>query len=140
MLKNLAGRRRSIAVKCSGLLRDLPGAMLMLCVVSATASAQDSAQSQLQDLDGLLNTPVSTGAKYAQDIRQVSGSVSIVTAEDIRRFGYRTLEDVLQSMAGIYTSYDRNYMQLGARGFGRPNDYNNRILLLIDGHSTNESM
>ena len=78
MLKNLAGRRRSIAVKCSGLLRDLPGAMLMLCVVSATASAQDSAQSQLQDLDGLLNTPVSTGAKYAQDIQtdQVAGVYS----------------------------------------------------------------
>jgi outer membrane receptor for ferrienterochelin and colicin len=118
MSRGLAGRRRRIAVKCFGLLRDLPGAMLMLCVVSATASAQDS-QSQLQDLDGLLNTPVSTGAKYAQDIRQVSGSVSIVTAEDIRRFGYRTLEEVLQSMAGVYTSYDRNYAQAGIRGFSR---------------------
>ena len=61
------------------MLKGLAGTLL-LCVVSATASAQDSAQSQVQDLDGLLSTPVSTGAKYAQDIRQVSGSVSIVTA------------------------------------------------------------
>jgi outer membrane receptor for ferrienterochelin and colicin len=81
-----------------------------------------------------------TGAKYAQDIRQVSGSVSIVTAEDIQRFGYRTLLDVLQSMAGIYISYERTYAQVAARGFRRPTDFNNRILLLIDGHSTNESM
>jgi outer membrane receptor for ferrienterochelin and colicins len=127
-------------VRWPGLRWRLPGAALVLCAMVATASAQDSAPSQVQDLDELLNTPVSTGAKYAQDIRQVSGSVSIVTAEDIRLFGYRTLEDALQSMAGIYTSYDRNYAQVGARGFSRPTDYNNRILLLMDGHSTNESI
>jgi iron complex outermembrane receptor protein len=91
-------------------------------------------------LDSLLSTPVSTGAKYVQEVRQVAGSVSIVTAEDIRRFGYRTLEEVLQSMVGIYTTYDRSYAQVGARGFSRPTDYNNRILLLMDGHSTNESI
>jgi len=140
MSKDLVGRRGSIAVSWFGLLRGLPGAALVLCALSAAAAAQDSAQSELQDLDALLNTPVSTGAKYAQDIRQVSGSVSIVTADDIRLFGYRTLEDVLQSMAGIYTSYDRNYAQVGARGFSRPTDYNNRVLLLMDGHSTNESI
>lgn len=130
MLNGSGRPASSIAVKCLGLL----------CAVSAAASAQDSARTEAQDLDALLSTPVSTGAKYAQDIRQVSGSVSIVTAEDIRRFGYRTLEDVLQSMAGIYSSYDRNYAQVGARGFSRPTDYNNRVLLLIDGHSTNESL
>jgi outer membrane receptor for ferrienterochelin and colicins len=139
MLKDPLGRR-SIAVKWFGLLRGLLGAIPVLCAISATAAAQDSAQGEVQDLDGLLNTPVSTGAKYAQDIRQVSGSVSIVTAEDIQRFGYRSLLDVLQSMAGIYISYERTYAQVGARGFSRPTDFNNRILLLIDGHSTNESM
>jgi outer membrane receptor protein involved in Fe transport len=140
MLNGLAGRRRSIAARCFSLLRSLPGAALVLCAFPAAAWAQDSAQSEIQDLDQLLNTRVSTGAKYAQSVRQVSGSVSIVTAEDIRLFGYRTLEDVLQSMAGIYTSYDRNYAQVGARGFSRPTDYNNRVLLLMDGHSTNESI
>jgi iron complex outermembrane receptor protein len=140
MLKHLAPRRLSIAVEWFRPLRRLPGAALVICAMSAKALAQDSAQSEVQDLDGLLSTPISTGAKYAQDIRQVSGSVSIVTAEDIRRFGYRTLEDVLQSMAGIYTSYDRNYALVGARGFSRPTDYNNRVLLLMDGHSTNESI
>jgi iron complex outermembrane receptor protein len=140
MLKHLARRHLNIAGEWFRPLRRLAGAALVLCAMSATASAQDSTQNEVQDLDGLLSTPISTGAKYAQDIRQVSGSVSIVTAEDIRRFGYRTLEDVLQSMTGIYTSYDRNYAQVGARGFSRPTDYNNRVLLLMDGHSTNESI
>ena len=74
----------------------------------ATAAAQDSAQVALQDLDALLNAPVSTASKYAQNVREVAGSVTIVTAEDIRRFGYRTLTDVLQSMAGVYVSNQRS--------------------------------
>jgi iron complex outermembrane receptor protein len=47
-------------------------------------------------------------------------------AEDIRRFGYRTLTDVLQSMAGVYVSNQRSLESFGIRGFGRPTDYNNR--------------
>jgi outer membrane receptor for ferrienterochelin and colicins len=90
------------------------------------------------DLGALLDTTVSTAAKYAQSVRQVAGSVTIVTAEDIRRFGYRTLTDVLQSMAGVYVSNQRSMESFGIRGFGRPTDYNNRILLLINGHSYTE--
>jgi outer membrane receptor for ferrienterochelin and colicin len=104
-----------------GLFRSLPGAALVLCVLSTTAFAQDSAQSEI-DLGALLDTPVSTAAKYAQNVRQVAGSVTIVTAEDIRRFGYRTLTDVLQSMAGVYVSNQRSMESFGIRGFGPPTD------------------
>jgi iron complex outermembrane receptor protein len=74
---------------------------------------------------------VLSAAKYTRDVRQVAGSVTIVTAEDIRRFGYRTLTDVLQSMAGVYVSSQRSMESFGVRAFGRPTDCNNRILLLI---------
>ena len=43
-------------------------------------------------------------------------------------------------MSGFYLSNDRNYSYLGARGFSRPSDYNNRILILVDGHSVNEGV
>lgn len=119
----------------------LAGGWLLLSLATVPRlAAQGSDTTATLSLDDLLNTPVSTAARYAQGVREVAGSVTIVTAEDIQRFGYRSLEDVLQSMAGVYASYDRNYAGIGLRGFSRPTDYNNRILLLIDGHSTNESM
>lgn len=109
--------------------------------LAVSALAQDSVAAVAdRGLDSLLNTPVSTAAKYNQTVRQVAGSVTIVTAEDIRRFGYRTLTDILRTMAGVYTTNPRAYESVGIRGFGRPTDYNSRILLLLDGHSLFESV
>jgi len=121
-------------VKTCGRITSIATALLF-CAPFARASAQDSTQVALHGLDTLLNAPVSTASKYAQNVREVAGSVTIVTAEDIRRFGYRTLTDVLQSMAGVYVSNQRSLESFGIRGFGRPTDYNNRVLLLINGHS-----
>src|SRR5678816_1073316 len=114
-LNDLAGQSRSRVWKW------LTGAALVVCLMPSRATAQDSSQSEVRALDALLNTPVSTAAKYAQGVRQVAGSVTIVTAEDIRRFGYRSLEEVLQGAAGFYLTYNRQYTYVGVRGFGRSN-------------------
>ena len=108
------------------------------CLIAPLAAQDTTSIGPDLSLDSLLNTPVSTAAKYDQTVRQVAGSITIVTAEDIRRFGYRTLEEILQSAAGFYFTYNREYGYIGVRGFGRSNDHNNRILLLLDGHTSNE--
>jgi iron complex outermembrane receptor protein len=90
-------------------------------------------------LDELLNIKINTAAKYEQTISEAPASVTIITADEIKAYGFATLEDVFKSVRGFYTSFDRNYSYLGARGFSRPTDYNNRILLLINGHTTNEN-
>ncbi len=89
-------------------------------------------------LEDLLNIEINTATKYNKKVTEVPASVSIVTSDDIERYGYDNLAEVLTQLSGYYTSYDRNYTYLGARGFSRPSDFNNRIKLLIDGHSTNE--
>src|SRR3989454_6292220 len=78
-------------------------------------------------------------SRHEQRVTDAPSFVSVVTADDIKRYGYRTLADVLRGVHGFYTTYDRNYTYLGVRGFSRPSDYNSRFLLLVDGHRINDN-
>ncbi|MCE9535294.1 MAG: TonB-dependent receptor, partial [Nitrospirae bacterium] len=72
--------------------------------------------------------------------QEAPASITLITAQEIRRFGYRSLADILRSVRGFYSTYDRNYSYIGLRGFARPGDYNTRVLLLIDGHRLNDGV
>jgi len=91
-------------------------------------------------LDSLLNIKINSASKHWQKTDEAPSTVSIITSDDIEKFGYRTLDEALNSLAGFYTSYDRNYSYVGVRGFSRPTDYNDRILLLINEHPINENI
>ncbi len=85
--------------------------------------------------------PIVYGAsKYEQKTTEAPSSVSVITAEEIKKYGHRTLADILKSVKGFNITYDRIYTQLGVRGFNRPGDYNNRILLLVDGSRINDNI
>lgn len=79
-------------------------------------------------------------SRFQQNVRQAPASVTIVTDDDLKKFGHRTLADVLRSVRGLYVSYDRNYSYLGVRGFNRPGDYNSRMLVLVDGHRVHDNV
>jgi iron complex outermembrane receptor protein len=92
----------------------------------------------IEELMGIEVETVSSASKYEQPVTEAPASVSIVTADEIRKFGYRTLADILQSLPGFSVTNDRNYQYAGLRGFGFPGDYGNRILLLVDGVRIND--
>ena len=105
-----------------------------------TADPRDLTVLTLEELMELKIEVVSSASKFAQEVTSAPASISIVTGEEIRRFGHRTLKDVLDSIRGLYTTDDRNYSYAGVRGFARPGDYNTRVLLLIDGHRVNDPL
>jgi iron complex outermembrane receptor protein len=77
---------------------------------------------------------------YEQKSTDAPASVTVIGAEEIRRFGWRTLSDLLRSVGGVYVTSDHNYDYLGVRGFGRPGDYNNKVLILVDSHRISDSV
>jgi len=109
--------------------------------ISAALAQQpgtDLTDMSLEDLMKIKVESVYSVSKYTQPVTQAPSSVTIVTSDEIRKYGYRTLADILASVSGLYITYDRNYTYLGMRGFGRTGGYNARVLLLVDGHRIND--
>ncbi len=108
----------------------------------STAQAASSPEQDLTEfsLEQLINLKVYSASKFSQNVSDAPSAVTVITAADIKTYGYRKLIDVLKSIRGIYGRYDRNYDYLGGRGFGRPGDYNSRFLLLVDGYRINDAV
>ncbi|MBQ42295.1 MAG: hypothetical protein CME15_07520 [Gemmatimonadetes bacterium] len=108
---------------------------LSVPVVQTQADETSLAETTLEEL---LDMTVSTASRYEQTMREAPSSVTIVTATEIERYGYRTLAEILDNTRGFYVTDDRNYTYVGSRGFSRPTDYNNRFLTMLNGVSMNE--
>lgn len=117
----------------------LIGAMSLLGAVERGIAADSETDLLALDIEDLLSLEVSTNSRISEKIIDVPGTVTLISAEDIRAYGYRTLGDILRSIPGLYVSYDRSYQYLGVRGFNF-RDFNQRILVLLDGQRLNENM
>lgn len=109
---------------------------------AAQAPAPDPslAEQTLESLLAMRVDTVSAAAKREQLVTEAPSSVTVITAEQIAAYGWRTMGEVLRAVRGFHVTYDRNYTYLGARGFGRPSDYNNRVLVLVNGHRLNDNV
>jgi outer membrane receptor for ferrienterochelin and colicins len=115
------------------LLAFLAGAV----VATAQQPTKDLSDASLAELG---NIQVYSASKHLQSASDAPSSVSVVTADEIQRYGYRTLADILRSVRGFYITYDRDYSFVGVRGFGRLGDWNGNVLVLIDGHRINDNI
>jgi len=126
--------------------RNRPGgrvrlAPVLLCLPllapPAIAAAQVVDVTQMS-LEQLLDVTIIGASKYEQRQNAVAAAVSVITRNEIKAFGWRTISEVLASLPGIHTTYDRQYTYLGTRGFGLPGDFNTRLLLTVNGNRVNE--
>ena len=102
--------------------------------------APDLTEMTVEQLMSVEIATVYSASKYEQKVTDAPASVAIITADEIGKYGYRTLADILRGVRGLFVTYDRNYANLGIRGFNRPGDLNTRVLLLVDGHRINDNI
>ena len=116
--------------------------VLALAIPYAGAALAESVPPDLTAVpfEQLLSMEVFSASRFAQKASEAPSSVTVVTAADIKSFGWRTLADVMRSVRGLYVSEDRNYTYAGARGMQRAGDYNTRFLLLVDGSRINDAV
>ena len=113
---------------------------LMLIAAPIAARAQGLQDLSLEELMQVDAGRVFGASERLQPVTEAPASVSFVSAEEIKRFGYKTLADILRGVRGMIITDDRNFSFVGIRGFGKPGDYNSRILLLVNGHRVNDNV
>ncbi|MGZ8288558.1 MAG: TonB-dependent receptor plug domain-containing protein [Telluria sp.] len=125
-------------------LRRSPAALLALaCCALASARAAPHSDSPADltavPLEQLMSMDVFSASRFSQRASEAPSSVTVITAADIRTYGWRTLADVMRSVRGLHVNYDRTGSYLGGRGFLRPGDYNTRFLLQVNGNRINDA-
>jgi outer membrane receptor protein involved in Fe transport len=129
---------RRLAAKSASIARPL--ALCLALAAMSMAHANSGSALTALSLEQLLEVRIVGASKYEQRQSEVAASVSVITRQEIKAFGWRTLDEALASLPGVYTTYDRQYSFLGTRGFGLPGDLNTRQLVTINGNRVNDSI
>lgn len=113
---------------------------LFACALPPSATAASDGQPGSEELAFMEIEEVYSAAKHWQEIKDAPASVTVVTRDEIKKYGYRNLSDILTNVRGFYITNDRKYEQLGFRGITHQGGDGNILLELVDGHTYNENM
>lgn len=110
---------------------------LLVFAGERTAFAQDTSA-----LEGLLAEPiVSSASKQAEDASSAPALSTSLTAEDLRRYGVRTLAEALDFLAiAVSTSDNLSGGETGARGVLLTGDRGSHFLVMVDGYAINDPL
>jgi outer membrane receptor protein involved in Fe transport len=111
--------------------------MAAASTVAGSALAQGTA-----DLRGLLEeTVVTTASKTKETSANAPGTSTTLTADDMRRYGIRTIDEAIGFLSLGAFAYNPFYTpDVSVRGVGLEGDQGNHVLLLVDGHAMNDAL
>lgn len=112
---------------------------VLLLTTSLIADNKSAIDATSIPLEELIQTEYIPASHIANQISNSASAVSIVTAQDIKDYGYRTIGDILGSMRGLQVFQDYTYSYLGGRGFTTPGVFAGRVVILIDGYRSDDS-
>jgi len=115
-------------------------AALLALPCRADPDSPHSLDLSLEELGSIKIDTVYAASKFTEKVTDAPGSVTIVTRDEIKKFGYRTLAEVLRGVRSFDVMHDRNYGYTGVRGLNELDDYGSHTLLLIDGHRMNDPL
>lgn len=109
--------------------------------ISALPQAEDEDKIEIGQLDilSLLDLSVEAVTRRPERASRAPAAVFVLTGQDLRRQGFRTLAEALGSVPGFF-GYPGTFQQVGVRGMGALGDYTTRLLVLVDGHPLANSM
>jgi iron complex outermembrane receptor protein len=115
-------------------LRRALGVVLTGALLSVSISAQDFPDVTAISLEDLMNLKVTSVSKRSQKLADAAAAIFVITQDDIRRSGARTVPEALRLVPGLEVArIDENKWAIASRGFnGR---FTNKLLVLIDGRS-----
>jgi iron complex outermembrane receptor protein len=100
----------------------------------ASSRSDLAADLMTMSIEELMGLEVEIAAKRAEPMSHATAAVYVVTSEDIRRSGLRTLPEILRMVPGLNVArIDANTWSISSRGF---NDrFSNKLLVMIDGRT-----
>lgn len=115
-----------------------PVAALLGMALAGNASIA-SAQTRATDLvaitlEDLLNIKITSASRKEQRADDVAAAVYVITQDEIRRSGMRTLPELFRLVPGVQAAQiNANTWAVSVRGFN--DQFSNKLLVLIDGRS-----
>lgn len=121
--------------------------LISIAMTPATALAQEDLLEDLDfekatadprgvktGLENLLDTVVVTVTKQKQPISAAPAIISVITSQQIKRRGYKTVAEALESLPGLYLINDHVSWNVGVRGINGGMRAGSRIVkVMIDG-------
>ena len=111
---------------------------ILALAVASVAPWSALAQTEEDELSLLFSqTEVTTASKAPEPAALAPASITVITADEIRRSGARDVSDVLRTVVGLELTRDQfGAVQLVSRGILSPSE-SNQILFLVDGVPVN---